>query len=46
MESSIRRYTTFARGIVLLLAVGIGVPLLAFHQVRVALVTLPLPPAG
>lgn len=46
MESRIRRYSTIARGIVLLLAVGIGIPLLAFHQVRMALVALPGPLAG
>lgn len=46
MDARIRTLTTIARGLVLLLAVGIGIPLLAFHQLRLALVTLPVPPVG
>lgn len=41
MFDRIRTLFAYARGIVLLLTVGLGVPLLALHRVRLALVTLP-----
>lgn len=46
MDARIRTLATIARGLVLLLAVGLGIPLLALHQLQLALVTLPVPPAG
>ena len=44
MFDRIRTLSVYARGIVLLLTVGLGVPLLALHRVRLALVTLPNTP--
>lgn len=41
MLDRIRRLFDYVRGIVIVLAVGLGVPLLALHQLRGALVTLP-----
>lgn len=41
MFDRIRTLFVYVRGIVLLLTVGLGVPLLALHRVRLALVTLP-----
>ena len=41
MFDRIRTMLVYARGVVLLLTVGLGIPLLALHRVRLALVTLP-----
>lgn len=43
METRTRRPFALARGVVLILTLGIGIPLFLFQQVGVALVTLPSP---
>lgn len=41
MLDRVHRLFDYVRGIVIVLAVGLGVPLLVLHRLRVALVTLP-----
>lgn len=46
MDARMHTLARIASGLVILLTVGIGIPLLALHQLRLALATLPVPPAG